>query len=507
LQKFTQFKILEMRFNRVLAWAVFFFTIHVSAPAQEMLGTTLGNYAGVNSIQLNPSALHNSKTYLDIQLLGLDLFVQNNYLYMPKSEYRFTNFFKAGYVWPTHNQEYGTEQRIFYNYTNLKNKNAFVQSRINGPGAMLIWGDHAFALSTAVRTVSSMTNVPYELANFIYLGLNYQPQQNRTYTDPGPIKASAMSWGEIGISYSNTFYARGFDLFSAGITVKRLFGLGGMYINARQLDYMVPNDSTIDVKNLYAEMGLSLPVDYNTNAALTSPVFKGGGFGVDLGVTYTRLSHYHQDQYYTSLCAKPYEDYLYRVGVALIDVGGIKFKHNTSKLVIDNRSSYWDDVANMNFSTIDQFLDTLSYKFYGDTTSAWAGDRFTLWLPSALSVQFDYHLRKFWYVNASLIYGFPLSRAAIVRPPELSVTPRYETRWFEVSMPVSLYNWQLLRVGLALRIYGLTIGTDKIGGYFHYSDFTGLDFYMSLKLFFNKGKCRDKGPIHCGSLEPKKIKY
>jgi hypothetical protein len=270
---------------------------------------------------------------------------------------------------------------------------------------------------------------------------------------------------------------------------------------------VVPNDSTIDVKNLHAEFGFSLPVDYGTNTALTSPLFKGGGFGVDVGVTYTRLKHYHQEQYFNTLCAQPYEDYLYRIGLALIDFGGIKFSDNASKMLIDNRPAYWENVTSMEFGTIHQFLDTLSYKFYGDTTSAWAGDHFTLWLPAALSAQFDYHIQKAWYVNASLIYGFPVTKAAMTRPAEFSITPRYETRWLEASMPVSFYNWQLARIGLALRIYGLTIGTDKIGGFFHLNDFTGLDFYMSLKLFFNKGNCRNKGPEHCGSMEPKKIKY
>ena len=472
-----------------------------------MLGTTLGNYAGVNGIQLNPSALLNSKSYLDIQLVGLDVFAQNNYLYMPKSDYRFSNFFKAGYQWPMHQEDYGTEQRVFYHYPNLIDKNAFVQTRIDGPGAMLIWGHHAFALTTAVRTVVSLDNVPHDLANFIYLGLNYRPQQNLNYVDNGPIRGSGMAWAEIGLSYGYTFYSRGFNVISAGISVRRLLGLGGVYTNVKQIDYSVPNDSTINVKNMDAEIGFALPVDYNTNSPTTSPLFKGGGFGVDLGVTYTRLTRYHQNEYFNSLCAQPYEDYLYRVGVALIDIEAIRFNNNAGKMIIDNRSANWQNLTNMHFGSIHQFLDTLSYKFYGDTLSAWAGDKFTLWLPSALSVQFDYHIQDAWYVNASLIYGFPLAKATMIRPAELSITPRYETRWLEASMPVSFYNWQLARIGLALRIYGFTIGTDKLGGFFHLNDFTGLDFYMSVKLFFNKGNCRNKGPEHCGSIEPKKIKY
>ena len=256
---------------RITFYILVLLTIHFRIFAQEMPGSTLGNYAGVNSIQLNPSALHNSKQYIDIQLVGMNFFLQNNYLYMSKTDYRFSNFFKSGYVWPTHQEDYGTEVRNFYHYSNLKYKNAFVQERINGPGAMLIWGNHAFALSTAVRTIVSADKIPYELANFIYLGLNYQPQHNINYLDNGPVKTAGMSWGEIGLSYSNTFHARGFNVISAGISVKRLLGIAAMYMNARKLDYTVLNDSTVDIQNLDAEMGLSLPINYNVNEALTSP--------------------------------------------------------------------------------------------------------------------------------------------------------------------------------------------------------------------------------------------
>jgi len=31
------------------------------------------------------------------------------------------------------------------------------------------------------------------------------------------------------------------------------------------------------------------------------------------------------------------------------------------------------------------------------------------------------------------------------------------------------------------------------------SDFTGLDFYASLKFFLDRGSCRAKGPVHCGA--------
>ncbi len=497
----------RMKIYRFLTVVLFLFLKPCASPAQEMLGTTLGNYAGVNSMQLNPSALHNSKSYLDVQLTGLDLFFQNNALYISKSDYRFTNFFKAGYEWPMHIEYDSVELRPFYRYDNARNKNVFVNTRLNGPGAMLIWGNHAFALTTSFRSVASLHNIPYDLANFAYLGLNYRPQQNINYTDNKPFTVSAMAWGEIGLGYAYTFTSRGFNRWSAGISVKRLLGVGGMYLASSQLDYIVPNDTSVMFNNLDAEIGMALPLSYNVNEVNLEPLFKGGGFGFDIGVTYQRLARWQQNDYYSALCAQPYEDYIYRIGVALIDIGGIRFNNNAVKMKIDNRSTYWEGITKINFRNINQLLDTISYQFYGDTTSAYQAEKFMLWLPSALSVQFDYHLQKYWYVNASLIYGFPLAKGSLARPAELSITPRYETSIFEVSMPVALYDWSQVRAGLAVRVYGVTIGTEKLSGFFNFSDFSGLDFYCSIKLFFNKGNCKNKGPVHCGTMESKPIRY
>lgn len=483
--------------RRFILLLLLMITCTYSALSQDMTGTWTGNYAGTQAVQINPSALHNSKTWLDVHLLGADLFLQNNFLYMSKADYRFTNFFKPDYVWPTHEEEYGTEERIFYYYNNTVARDVYGQVRINGPGAMVNWGKHAFALTTAVRTVLSVNNAPYELAKFAYLGLNYRPQQNINYIDNRPFSVSAMAWMEIGLTWSYLFHARGFNKWSAGITAKRLMAWSGGYVSSRQLDYIVQDDSTVVINNLDATMAIAPPVAYNEFVLVNDPLFKGKGFGVDLGVTYTRLKRSYQHQYISKLCAQRYDDYLYRIGVSLMDVGAVSFKDNATKMVIDNRSALWENVTSLNIRNLDHLLDTISYRFYGDTTSAYAGNRFTMWLPMSLSIQADYHYRDNWYVNASLVYGLNWIAAGLTRPTELIITPRYESNWLEVNLPVSLYNWTQPRVGLSVRVYGFTVGTEKLGGFFHFSNFTGMDFYFSIRFFLEKGRCGGGKPRGC----------
>ena len=363
---------------------------------------------------------------------------------------------------------------------------------------MLVWKNHAFAINTSLRSVFSMRQIPYEIVNFSYWGLNYKPQQKVSYSDNVPFGGSAMVWGEIGLAYAYTLYAHGFNKLSAGINIKRLFSAGGFYLDVDNIDYTVLNDSTVDIRNMDARMGFSLPVDYLTNDLDFSKKIKGGGFSGDIGFTYTRLSPFHRDQYFTSLCSRTYEPYRYRIGIALIDFGAIRFNYNAQKLSVDNRASYWDHITRFDYTSISQLLDTLSMKFYNDTTSLYLGTEFLLWLPGAISAQFDYHFSEHWYLNTSMVIGLKIGRHSIIRPSAISITPRYESAWFEASIPVSFYDYRWPRVGVSLRFFGFTMGTDNIGGFFNFKDFTGLDFYFSIKYFINAGKCRrTKVLLHC----------
>jgi len=469
--------------------------------SQEMLGTSLGNYSGVYGLNLNPSSIALSKPYLDINLIGMDVFLQNNFLYMDKHEYKLSNFFGSGFVLPSHAEEYGTEVRNFYIYKNRNVRDLYLQLRVEGPGAMLVYGNQAFALTTGFRSVISGKNIPYELANFTYLGLNYIPQQNINYKDNRPFKFGELTWAEVGLSYAYTFKARNLEKFTAGITIRRLFGYSGMYAKVKSVDYIVPNDSTISVHNMNADIGFSAPINYEQNGVWNDKVFTGHGFSGDIGFTYTRLSGIYSEDYFTTLCSQQYNDYLYRLGVALVDIGAIRFNTHAAKYSIDNKSSYWDDVDIFHYKTIQQLMDTVSYQFYGNNNSSYRGSSFYMWLPSALSVQFDYHYLKHWYVNACFIYGFDLSPASVSRPAEIDITPRYETRGLEVNFPVSLYDWNKLRVGLSLRYYYLTIGTEKLGEFFRISNFTGLDFYFALHFFIDKGDCPKTKQKGCSDID------
>lgn len=475
----------------ILFLSVLFYT----ARSQEMLGLISSNYAGINGVLINPSSLHNSKVYLDINVIGANVFHQNNYLYIAAEEYKFTNFFRQGYAYPTHPSGNGSGERPLYTIENTDDKNSYTQLKVLGPSFMLLINDHAIAFSTGFRMINMVRNLPYDMANYFYYGLGYLPQRDIRYTNEQEYNTTTMSWSEFAMTYSvilRKFYKH---KWSGGVTVRGLLGHGGSYINGYHTDYTVPDGETIDIHRLDMDVGYALPVDYHTNEFMPGGLIKGKGISFDLGVTYQRNKKGHSNMKYRKLCNQKFDDYDYRVGLSLLDLGALSFTDNARLYQYDNGVALWENVDSLvqTYENLNAFSEALSEKFCGTPDCAMTAEKFKVALPAAVSLQFDYHLKNSFYLNSTWVQPLRLGKAHIYRPAILAVTPRFETNIFGFMLPVSLYNYTKPRIGAALRIYNFTIGTEKVLGFFNMQDFTGLDLYFSVKITILKGNCRKPG--------------
>ncbi len=466
-----------------------------------MHGFVNSNYAGISGSLINPTSILNSKLFLDIMPLGVHINVENNYIYLSKNEYKFSRFLTLGAKFPEH----GPDNRAFYDMFTTELKDTYTEVRIMGPSAMFAHKDQAFGFSTSFRTIVSGRSVPYEIAKFAVEGLNFSPLQKINFTNQHSFRTAALAFAEISASYSRVLYKRNRDHWTAGITVKGLLGTAGAYGFIDNIDYMVPNGDTLIVYNINGQMGISLPIDYYSNdVLLPGKLFRGSGLGFDFGLTYQKKINGHSNKGYSMPCEYPYEPYYYRIGLSVIDFGRIKYKSDARYMELINRQAYWSDISRNSFTNLDELLKSASYEFSGDSTALILGNSFSIWLPAAMSVQADFKIYKSFYLNATAVQPLIVSKAEAVRPPQLSLTPRWESDYLEFAMPFILYDYRYPRLGFSARFRNLVIGTDKLGSFFGFSDFYGLDIYLMLKFSFLKGECRnfDKR-FGCGNLEYK----
>ena len=453
--------------------------------AQEMLGLTSSNFAGSTGAILNPSSIVTSKLYLDINLVTADLFFDNNYAYIHRKDYSLFSFLKSNPQFP----KYGPDDMPFDHFTSKSNKFAYTSMFVKGPSAMLAIGRHAFAIHTGARVLESIYQAPYHILNFGYYGLDYLPQQNINY-DNKNFGTTALTLGEIGVTYAYSVKKFSTSDWSVGVTAKYLLSPGGAYMYANDANYMVINDTTIDIKNLNAEVGLSLPLDYDNNDFPDgSGWIKGSGFGFDIGVTFQNKILSYQKKRISKLCRQRYVDYYYKIGISILDLGFVNYKKNAQLNSFDDVSEYWIGVDTMNYYNMNQLVRTLSDVFYDDPLASYRDDKIRIFLPTALSIQGDYKVYKNWYTAGVLILPMAFGKSYVHRPAQLAVIPRYETPHLEFALPLSLYSWKYPKLGASLRYHFLSLGTDDLLSLLGLTNFTGMDFYVSVKINFRKGNC------------------
>ncbi|MBU1367966.1 MAG: hypothetical protein KJ578_15605 [Bacteroidetes bacterium] len=475
--------------------------------SQESPGITQGNFSGSATARINPATMLQSKLYFDVHLISVGAFGQNNFAYIPGSDFNLMPLIQNSEQLPTYDQ---TESNYLY-YTNDKIKSGAAVSNNYALSAFLQTGDHAFAFHTAARSYNTFNQIPYEIPILGVESLGYEPLQHILFEDKH-IDVAALAWGEIGLSYAYAFHKVANQHWAAGITLKYLMGYGGMFAKVENVDYMVLDRKTINFTAMNADFGFALPIDYGVDSDFPDdgPLFKGSGIGADLGITYTVKKEGYQDYNRQRICEQPYKDYFWRFGISILDLGSINFKNNAQKHEFRDVNTVWENLDDVQFEGLNSLMGEVSDQLMGSPDASYAADNFKIGLPTALSMQFDYHYDKNWYLNATLVHPLQISQYSVRRPAQLALTPRYETDWFEAMLPVSLYEYQIPRIGAAVRLGFLTIGTDRLGTLLGISDINGMDIYASVKINFRKGVClgnRDTGACYnADNYKPRKSK-
>jgi len=458
------------------------------ASAQDMLGIASSNYSGVNRSFLNPGSMIHSRYHFDLLLVGGDMFAQNNYLYVPRRDY---NVAKLRYLdFPTYPE---TGQKFLDDY-NKELKYGFSNLRLTGPSVMLINDNkQAFAVQHSLRSITTVNHLPYDIAKFMLEGLSFEPQQNIRYTHDKPYTIGSLGWYEVGLTYNRMVYKQGDVNFSVGATLKRLGAYHGLYVHSTHTDYMTPDSDTLIIYRLNAVGGMAGPVNYQDNnfTGLNNPV-KGSGFAIDLGVSYVRTIEPQSTRRLNKNCAYPYEPYLFRIGFSIMDVGSVNLNRNVRRLEFNEIDTVWAGVNSLEFNFIDQLLADLSTEIGGSPTALIRGSDFRVGLPTYASLQFDYNLQNDLFINLVVVHDVPMLNNRLPRPSYVSVAPRYSTDVLEVTLPFSLYRYKEPRLGAALRFYNFSIGTEKLGGLFGFSDFDGIDLYFSVQIALMKGQCGNR---------------
>jgi hypothetical protein len=451
--------------------------------AQYQLGMRLENSAGLNSLAINPSSILSSTSKWEIHLAGAGLFFENDYFFLKNTN--LSRLFRHRNTASLVFEQNSNAPNVFEIDFAQGNQNRFFNTNlyVAGPGvAYKLSENQSIAVFSQLRSMVTSNKLP---GDYSYYHITNRPL-NQTFPIK-PYKGALLNWMEIGISYAQKIQMADQNL-DVGLSLKYLSGYDALSLRSKGT-----YEHTVINRNDFTMAGTDFSYLYSPVEALLSQV-RGRGASLDIGVNY--------------LISPKKSRNTWKIGASLTDIGLIKFtgisrldyQSNDTLTVIGNDFSN-TDISNGLDDVTDRFVQTV----IGNSSDLTRRNNTNLFTPTTFIVHSDYQYNKNIFFNGLWAQSIQIFGSGPVNGSLLAFTPRWEDKWYSFSLPISLYQWQKLRVGLACRIGYFSIGSDNIGSIVRKNDFTGTDLYTSLKIpignFGNDFSFRRMGKKVKGSLE------
>lgn len=444
--------------------------------AQIMSGIHASNYSGTNKLIINPSSLALIDHCMEINLASFNMGFQNDYFYIPSQYIDYRSFRQLEYPMYQNEGEYAFER------DNKNHLNVFQNLRLNGPSLAFRHSNHSFALVNNTRILTSGKGIPGQMVTIVREGINDIPITETQFEQSRPIKIASISLAELGLNYSIALKNSSGERWSIGATFKRVWSSHAINLDSENGQFHFTNERDIQIDNLSLIATAMTPFEYeNKSVFYSGSLINATGFSLDLGFTIEKKDN--ESSAPVSLqrrSQKPKHEYKWKLGVSLIDLGRIhiapKFYEITTENSSWNREYTYDFIE---YQNIDEILDELE-NIHADGSFNYGNPRSGFFLPTGISTQFDHKISENIFLYSYWIQDLPIARRRIARPSLIGTVLRYETQWFEIAMPATLFEYHKPRLGISVRIGPLTIGTDQIGGLAKTNDFDGFDFYFSI---------------------------
>ena len=255
--------------------------------AQDFTGYSIGSWAGINSLHINPANVVDSRYMADINLVMGNVAISNNFATIDQ------NALFSGVI---------DSNSVTRDYSKA-NYDALVNVRVQGPSFMFSFGKkkngvrpNGIAFTSNARVFVNADDLDNK---YVYWATNgntpaipladYLQPYSETF-----MQVTANVWAEYGITYGRVVLDQKKHFLKVGGTLKLLQGMGGLYATGRNLNYMV-NDS---IRSVQGEFDYGHSTNLNFKAPNWNPFkFDGAGLGGDIGVVYEYRPKYEKYQY------------------------------------------------------------------------------------------------------------------------------------------------------------------------------------------------------------------
>ncbi|WP_430404352.1 DUF5723 family protein [Fluviicola sp.] len=484
---------------RKLTFIAFSCFTTITAFSQNYLGVHSSNYAGVMGLDVQPASFVDGRFIVDINLASANVGAWQNAKYfktdvMPKW---WLKSFKKDTMWMKPDSTL-YDRSIFdlydYSKSGIKTRGIYLNYQVD----ILNFAFHinpkiAIGFAAKSRMITNVDDIDPKLAKLAQEGLDFASLWNLQLKDK-LVTTNMMAWNEYGINYGQVVLDEGQHFLKIGGRVKLLQGVASAYAYTDELDYELLNKDTATTLKGNFKYGYSDNLDEDLKNFNANDFFKSAsklGFGLDLGVVYEWRPKYKQYKYdmdgETDLWMRNENKYELRAGVSVLDIGGMKFTKGGRSRDFSVNTSTLDlrifDKAN-SFASFDSIIDSLVTNDAGWNSNQGIGETYYMNTPTALNIQLDYHIWKWFYINATgninLISKKNPSR--VKTPNQFAITPSFDYAWFGLYVPISVNNYSGWKAGIASRLGPITVGVVDFNSLLARGKVRGTEFYVGLRL-------------------------
>lgn len=422
------------------------------AQSQSYPGFRSSNYTGVTGVFFNPANIADSRYRWEVNVFAIDGFVGNN-----QNGLKFKDITKSSF-----NADSFKTKLLRGNGPDL---DALARVDILGPSVMFSIGPRTSgAVTTRARVWGNGRDMHGRLAGAVIDAGDAKDTYPFNFSAPNSDVHTA-AWSEIGLSAAQVLTKNESNHFiKAGLTLKYLAGVADAYLrqdnfngsvgNGTEGTYLTNTTGRITLNTTEANFK-----DYDFGDFFK---FNGHGIGGDIGVVYEYRPTRDYSKYKDDRFANKYK---VKVGVAVLDVGEIKFNKSTNE-----SGTYQANVPNGQEFRLNQFKDKSisEYKEILDNspyfTLVSANDRkYKVSLPTTVQANVDYNFDGKFFVNlAAQIATSKTDGLNLYAYNSYTLTPRWERPKFGVAVPINYNELTDFNAGISLRAGPVFLGSGSL---------------------------------------------
>lgn len=327
----------------------------------------------------------------------------------------------------------------------------------------------SLSFGSNIRSYTRLLSSPFDYTDslqipdsFFYANMQYQPLESKLLTS---------SWMELYGSVAINLVETEKYAINAGATLKVNRGLSGVFLNASDIRFApLPPGGDIGyaVTAVDIDFGYSYTLEkWKSNQSASKNFsdlvkYAESGYSVDLGFEYIVKDRSDVSMYDDT----PVKDYKWKFGLALLDLGYVKYKPGdlslSSRGIKPTAQGFrLEEKFDQTVTTLKILTDSLKTVVNVFSTTV---NNFNVYLPIRAIFNIDRRISSLFYVNAfsslnaaSVLYG---KKLFVTERNFLSITPRLENESFGVYLPFTMYSNAEKRIGLAIKLGPLMAGFE-----------------------------------------------